>query len=478
MVKINHPYIKRASRWLRNHPLIATSLVVLAFVLRDVPQWLASVWSLRSSKPLLVVVTEQIEAFKMPHFSLYWITTPLGWGMLIVILYLLFSGRRSESRKESRLTAEKPTPKLTFEIDEASTQVHFIGGGADYRMIEANVKLRCLKAAEGVVGIRDFRALLCVLPEGKSEEMLVASQPFKRIYDFPEMQPAKMDDGWIIREPISNYRWIGFHFEIPKTLDGELSRNHFFRITMDVVGQEPSSKEFYVDSWTDARASNSSVTLKQPETSSPDSSNLAFLQSQARVAKLEQELRRLQASQAEQSAEAVPNPNFVCMFAGMEFAHEEYGMLLTGEIQGGRNFPVAIVEICNEFSTERKVDQVPHVSAEIDYRRTKDNQGFKVKRGSWLNQSAYRLDFNVNDRRDLIIAGVVNDANPFAFLLLGELTDWHKELATRVVALKDGSHNVTVRLIRESSGTLFKEFKFTLQIHNNPFSVELKEVKD
>lgn len=403
-------------------------------------------------------------------------------AFLLMIIAVGIAGytRRKESRagnlEERR--AQTSEPKLTFEIDEASTQVHFIGGGADYRMVEANVKLRCLKAAEGVVGIRDFRASLCVLAEGKGEEMLVASQPFKRIYEFPEMQPAKMDDGWIIREPISNYRWIGFHFEIPKNLDGELSRNHFFRITMDVVGQELSSKDFYVDSWTDAHASNSSVTLRQTEASSPDSSNRGFLQSQAKIAKLEQELRRLQASQAEQRTEAVPNPNFVCMFAGMESAHEEYGMLLTGEIQGGRNFPVAIVEICNEFSTERKVDPVPRVSAEIDYRRTKDDHGFKVKRGSWLNQSAYKLDFNVNDRNDLIIAGVVNDANPFAFLLLGELTDWHKELGTRAVALQGDSYNIIVRLIRESSGTLYKEFKFTLQIHNKPFSVELKEVKD
>jgi hypothetical protein len=194
-------------------------------------------------------------------------------AFLLMIIAVGIAGytRKKESRVgNAKLEQGQPQdsePKLTFEIDEAATQVHFIGGGEHHRLIEANVKLRCLKNAEGVVGIRDFRASLCALLEGNGEEILVASQPFKRIYDFPNMQPAKMDDGWIIRDPISNYRWIGFHFEISAQLNGELSRDHFVRITMDAVGQELSSKDFYVNSWSDARTSNSFTTLKQPSSS-------------------------------------------------------------------------------------------------------------------------------------------------------------------------------------------------------------------
>jgi hypothetical protein len=67
VVKINHPHVKNASAWLGKHPYIAVFLVVLAFVVKDMPQGLASVWALRSSKPLLLSLTEKLQAYQFPQ---------------------------------------------------------------------------------------------------------------------------------------------------------------------------------------------------------------------------------------------------------------------------------------------------------------------------------------------------------------------------------------------------------------------------
>jgi hypothetical protein len=153
-------------------------------------------------------------------------------------------------------------PKLAFTIDEASSQVHFTGGGPQHRRIQASVKLRCEKSGSEPLGVRDFRAELCILGIS-GEKVLATSIPYKTIYDYPNMEPASMENGWIIREPISNYRWFYFHFEIPTEIDDALSRDHFFRVTMDVRDQEDQTSEFFVVSWRDAHTSNSDIKLKR-----------------------------------------------------------------------------------------------------------------------------------------------------------------------------------------------------------------------
>jgi len=59
---------------------------IAAFVLGWVPQWWASIWSLFSAEPFARVMARN--GVRLP-FSLLWITTPLGLGMLLSILVLL-----------------------------------------------------------------------------------------------------------------------------------------------------------------------------------------------------------------------------------------------------------------------------------------------------------------------------------------------------------------------------------------------------
>jgi predicted nucleotidyltransferase len=73
-------------KFIKLHP-IWSALVVGA--IWDVPQWLASVWSLFSADPLAKVISGKLqkEGLVMPHFSPYLITTPLALFMFGVIMY-------------------------------------------------------------------------------------------------------------------------------------------------------------------------------------------------------------------------------------------------------------------------------------------------------------------------------------------------------------------------------------------------------
>src|SRR5436309_280427 len=120
MLKINHPLVRRASRWIQDHPLVAVVLVVLGFLLKDFPQWLSSVWALRSSRPLTVSLAEKMQNLQLPHFSIYWLTTPLGWGLLIAIFYLLLTGRRNLKSGAALVNENNSTTQVKGRIVEGS----------------------------------------------------------------------------------------------------------------------------------------------------------------------------------------------------------------------------------------------------------------------------------------------------------------------------------------------------------------------
>jgi len=70
---------------------------VVILVLSDFPQWLASVWSLFTAKPLYLWLQEK--GITMPHFSLLWITWPTG---LFLLGILVFNSIR-EGKERTRL---------------------------------------------------------------------------------------------------------------------------------------------------------------------------------------------------------------------------------------------------------------------------------------------------------------------------------------------------------------------------------------
>ncbi|HEX3085023.1 MAG TPA: hypothetical protein VHP99_10900, partial [Pyrinomonadaceae bacterium] len=156
------------------------------------------------------------------------------------------------------------TPRLTFEIDTQSTQVR-MSGGAQVRRVEAQVKLRCLKTDVGSMAVREFHASFYKESPG-GEQPIVEKVPAVRAWLLragvtPETN-LDISDGLIIDAPISPYYWVFFHLEFPPHLDSDLSRSYFVRITMNALGQELQSIDFYVDSWNDARQSNSYITLR------------------------------------------------------------------------------------------------------------------------------------------------------------------------------------------------------------------------
>lgn len=73
-------------KFIKLHPIWSFLIVAAIW---DIPQWLASVWSLFSTEPLAKFVSDRLHnaGMVMPHFSPYWITTPLALMMFAVLLY-------------------------------------------------------------------------------------------------------------------------------------------------------------------------------------------------------------------------------------------------------------------------------------------------------------------------------------------------------------------------------------------------------
>ncbi len=77
----------------------SSSILVLIFVTG--PQWLSAVWSLLSNEPLAYRLAEGLNV-RLPEWSPYWVTVPLGLGMLLYLGYLRRKG------------AQGPTPHQLF----------------------------------------------------------------------------------------------------------------------------------------------------------------------------------------------------------------------------------------------------------------------------------------------------------------------------------------------------------------------------
>jgi len=72
-------------KFIKRHPFLAYAVV---FIVWDLPQWLASVWSLISANPIIksLSYTLQKREIALPHFSPYWITTALALAMAGMIM--------------------------------------------------------------------------------------------------------------------------------------------------------------------------------------------------------------------------------------------------------------------------------------------------------------------------------------------------------------------------------------------------------
>ena len=223
------------------------------------------------------------------QFSPRWLPAPLLLAIVLVASALLWYSRRTKGTQQN---AEQETVgtlvevntktrreleeeiasvrsqldewqkyKLTFEIDGKQSQVH-MSGGTEVRRIQANIKLRCLKSDPSVMAVREFHASLHK-ETSTGEETIIPVEGAIIVMAHPSMQMVTIDDGWAINQPITPYRWYQFFLELTPKLEAQLSREDFLRVTMFAVGQDPQSIDFYVDSWVDARQSNSDITLKE-----------------------------------------------------------------------------------------------------------------------------------------------------------------------------------------------------------------------
>lgn len=203
------------------------------------------------------------------------------------------------------------------------------------------------------------------------------------------------------------------------------------------------------------------------------------IQQPAKVRTL-REARPPSAAPSQSGAGDTAEPNLVCSIINHLPAHEEYGILVEGHAEGDSDAFVYGVKIGNEFDPARKVGNLSDVSAQVFY-ISPDGQTLKVLRGTWLSESRYQIDFNVNNEHSLIIVGMprsITQGAQLAFYLRREVSDSDKRIEDRIGVLSGDSYQVKIRLITESEGIVHKELLYGLTITREPiFKIELTEGK-
>jgi len=159
------------------------------------------------------------------------------------------------------LTLQKS--RLQFEIDEKQTRVEYRGYTTDSRLIAAKVRLRCSRVGDCKFAVRGFHAIVCEADEG-TESIFAVGKVTHAYVDDSTKKRVDIELGWIVDEPLTDHRVYDFMFHIPNSSTGYLnSREHFVRVTMDAIGQEPQHIDLFVESWRDALGhSNSGITLR------------------------------------------------------------------------------------------------------------------------------------------------------------------------------------------------------------------------
>lgn len=110
-------------RKIRNHPVYsAISALVFIFIPSIIQPW----WGLFTNEPMVPAVTKKLEGIGMPNITfvwLYWITIPLGFGMLGFIAYL---ARKGQSQQVPELLIDRQESELQFEIKPESVTLQSI----------------------------------------------------------------------------------------------------------------------------------------------------------------------------------------------------------------------------------------------------------------------------------------------------------------------------------------------------------------
>lgn len=170
-------------------------------------------------------------------------------------------GELNVLRKQTKVLQEgMKDRKVIFQVDDTQSQVH-VSGGASARRIAAKIRLRCEKAISDAVAIKEFHAALCQ-ETSNGDIVIIEREHAQVVWAEPKMDVVSMENGWTITEPLTPYRWFSFFLDIPSEVEAKLDRDHFIRVSMLAVGQESRAADFHVDSWSDARHSNSPISFR------------------------------------------------------------------------------------------------------------------------------------------------------------------------------------------------------------------------
>jgi hypothetical protein len=165
-------------------------------------------------------------------------------------------------QQAEKLTAQPQKEGLTLDIDEERTKVMISGHSADSRTYQVEAWLRCFKVGNSKLAVRGLNARLFAASDEKD---VVFSEQVTIIGYDEQSHLLDMKKGWTIDEPLTDFRLYRFFFDIKDSSASLLSRDHFFRVTMDAIGQEPQHIDFFVKSWDEVFRAGSGITLRYPK---------------------------------------------------------------------------------------------------------------------------------------------------------------------------------------------------------------------
>lgn len=174
-------------------------------------------------------------------------------------------------------------------------------------------------------------------------------------------------------------------------------------------------------------------------------------------------------------------PNLVCQGVQHVPVHDRHGIWVEGQLprQYGVSTPpdvlAVVANICNEFSSSRKVGSVANMTAEMIY-KSSDGVMAKVNRGAWLSDGN-RIHLTVNDTGQLILAGIFGGSETVTFIMM---RDYDRDNILNSMGRLEGDvHHLEVRLISEEKGILYTTFEFTITITREPeLDIEVVQVKE
>lgn len=146
------------------------------------------------------------------------------------------------------------------------------------------------------------------------------------------------------------------------------------------------------------------------------------------------------------------------------------GVIFVGGVRGsdeGENLRAVVAPIENFLPPNKTIVRVRNVSARVFYKFFDKSSSFEINRGTWLSKGQCTVNFEVNDRHELVVATIEEGNRLFVNRCDGSKVVKDSELIQDIIS-------INVRLIAESESRTLRTFAYILEVTRQPeFKAEL-----